>query len=131
MQMIKFAIAILLFAFGFAYCQAQNSDAASQYVYVKLSVFLPPIERGDKLEDPLDSFLKNRGVGECDGGGEMMSKPDASGKSHPEYSGLDVELTDFDRGIVLLKSELVKLGAPKGTVLEYERNGVKHSDPIE
>ena len=59
-----------------------------------------------------------------------MSAPDKDGKRSIDYVGLDVDLADFDRGLPILKSELIQLGVPEGTVLEYTRDGFKHSDPV-
>jgi len=59
-----------------------------------------------------------------------MSAPDQDGKRSIVYVGLDVDLSDFDRGLPLMKSELIRLGVPDGTVLEYARDGVKHSESV-
>ena len=52
-----------------------------------------------------------------------MSAPDADGKKSIEWVGLDVDLSDFQKGMPILKRELLRLGAPPATVLEYTRDG--------
>lgn len=52
-----------------------------------------------------------------------MSAPDADGKKNIEWVGVDVDLADFDKGMLILKRELLRLGAPAATVLEYKRDG--------
>jgi hypothetical protein len=88
-----------------------------------------PIDRGAKYEDPLDAVLKAEKVGEISGGGTMLA-PDKDGRKTIEYVVVDVDLSDFQKGMPILKWELIKLGVPKGTVLEYTRDNVKHSDPV-
>lgn len=97
--------------------------AAGVFVFVKIPESLTPIERGEKYEDPLDAALKREQLGEITGGGSQLSEPDAKEKRTVEWVGLDVELVDLERGIPLLKQELLRLGAPAGTTLEFKRAG--------
>lgn len=89
-----------------------------------------PLERGAKYEDPLDAILKKEKVGEVAGGGTQMSDQDKDGKRTIEWIGIDVDLTDFKRGLPILKSGLIKLGVPEGTILEYTRDGKDHSEKV-
>jgi hypothetical protein len=113
-----------------ASAQENSSSATSQFIFVKIYEQIMPIDRGKKYEDPLDAALKAKNIGEVSGGGTMLSKPDKEGNKTIEYVGVDVDLSDFDRGLPILKSELISLGVPAGTLLEYTRNGVKHSEPV-
>jgi hypothetical protein len=58
-------------------------------------------------------------------GGSQLSAPDADGKKSIEWVGVDVDLSDFDKGMPILKRELLRLSASAATVLEYTRDG-KH-----
>jgi len=128
--MTKFFWALISFLGLAASAQESLAQSVSQFIYVKIPEQIEPIARGEKYEDPLDAFLKGKGLGEVSGGGTMMSAPDKDGKKKIEYVGLDVDLSDFNGGLPILKEELIRLGVPKGTVLEYTRNGVNHSEPV-
>ena len=54
----------------------------------------------------------------------MLSALDAEGHRDIEWCGIDVDLLDPDAGLELLKAELKRLGAPKGTILEYTLDGI-------
>jgi hypothetical protein len=82
-----------------------------------------PIERGERYEDPLDFRLKATGHGEVTGGGTQMGPENADGTSEIAWVGVDVDLVDAEASLAALREELKKLKAPKGTILEYSRNG--------
>ena len=109
---------------------APQSTDGRTFVFVRVPEALQPLERGTKYEDPLHEALQRGGHGEVTGGGSSLSDPDANGKRHIEWVGLDIELRDLERGLPVLKSELVRLDAPRGTVLEYERGGVAVEEPL-
>ncbi len=88
------------------------------------------MERGAKYETPLDTALKKEGVGEVSGGGTQLSAPDANGRKSIEWVGLDVDLSDFEKGMPILKRELLRLGAPPTTVLQYTRGGRQIEEPL-
>jgi len=60
----------------------------------------------------------------------MLSAPDADGHREIEWCGIDVDLFDFEVGLNLIRTELTRLGAPKGTILEYTLYGVDHERDI-
>jgi len=103
--------------------QSETAAAKGQFVLVRIPEQIQPIERGAKYEEPLDAVLKREGVGEVSGGGTQLSAPDASGKKSIEWVGADVELSNFEKGMPILKRELLRLGAPPETILGYTRNG--------
>jgi hypothetical protein len=116
----------LLAALALAGCRPSKSvSARAQFVFVRIPEQIQPIDRGAKYEDPLDALLKKEAVGEVSGGGTQLSAPDANGKKTIEWVGLDVDLSDFEKGLPILKRELLRLGAPTNTILEYSRNGQK------
>ena len=93
-----------------------------QLVSVRIPEQLQPLDRGAKYEDPLDAALKKEAVGVVNGGDMQLSAPDADGKKSIEWVEVDVDLSDFERGMPILKRELLRLGAPPDTILEYSRN---------
>src|SRR5258706_13243618 len=102
---------------------SETAPDEPQLVLVWIPEQLQPLDRGAKYEDPLDAALKKEAVGEVNGGGTELSAPAADGKKSIEWVGVDVDLSDFERGMPILKRELLRLGAPAGTILEYSRNG--------
>jgi hypothetical protein len=101
----------------------EADTAATEFVFVKVPESIMPIDRGEKYEDPLDAALKRENLGEVTGGGSQLSEPDAEKRRTVEWVGLDIELIDLERGIPFLKQELLRLGAPVGTTLEFKRAG--------
>jgi hypothetical protein len=114
MKILRFLIALLLVTS----CSVGWAQSNSTFVFAKITDTVMPIERGTKYEDPLDAALKQARLGEVTGGGSSLSKD-----KKIEWVGVDIELTDLARGIPFVKSQLRRLGAPKGSKLEYEVNG--------
>jgi hypothetical protein len=83
------------------------------FLYVRIPGDIQPIDRGERFEDPLQAALDKEDLGEVTGGGSQMGE----GKS-VEFCGLDVEVTDRDRGLRLIREVMRRLGAPRGTVIE-------------
>jgi hypothetical protein len=124
--------AACLAAFGLGGCRPPATDQnKSQFVFVRIPEQIQPVERGAKYEDPLDGVLRKEAVGAVSGGGSQLSQPDADGKRTIEWVGVDVDLSDFDKGMPILKRELLRIGAPSGTILEYSRDGQKHEEPLQ
>ncbi|WGY70271.1 hypothetical protein KEC55_24815 [Burkholderia cepacia] len=97
---------------------------ARTFVFVEINESIMPIERGHKYEDPLDDALKKGNLGEVTGGGSMLSKDHAV-----EWVGIDVELTDLDKGLPFLKQKLIELGVQDG-MLEYRVQNRRFAVPI-
>ena len=110
--------------------EANATAADTVFVFVKVPESIMPIDRGEKYEDPLDAALKQEKLGEVTGGGSQLSEPDAEGRRSVEWVGLDVELTELARGIPFLKKQLLRLGAPAGTTLEFQREGNQVVEPL-
>jgi len=109
---------------------AEEASPPTVFVFVKVPENILPIARGEKYEDPLDHSLKQAHFGEVTGGGSQLSAPDKDGRRSVEWVGLDVEISDLQRGLALLKSELKRLGVHRGSTLEYSRDGKKVEEPI-
>lgn len=88
------------------------------YVFVKLDEVIQPADREARYERPLEAALREAGVGRVLGGVNSSTPEGAI-----EWVGLEVELTDYIRGIPLLRKKLAELGAPRGSTLEYRFNG--------
>ena len=64
----------------------------------------------DAVEDPLDDALADLGIGEVTGGGAGMG-----------FSNIDVEVTDLDIGLQVIRETLSSLGVAESTVIkQYE-----------
>src|SRR5437660_2752478 len=100
------------------------------FVFVRIPESLEPVERAAKYEDALEESLAASGVGVLTGGGAMLSAPDGDGHRDIEWCGIDIELCEFDAGLKLLRTELHRLDAPKGTVLEYTLDGISYQRDI-
>ncbi|MDR3456415.1 MAG: hypothetical protein P4N60_03125 [Verrucomicrobiae bacterium] len=72
-----------------------------------------PFKGRDIPEDALADALEKAKLGEVTGGG--------SGR---QTSAIDVEVTDFERGLKLIRRTLKKVGAPAST--EIHRHRPKH-----
>ena len=83
------------------------------FFYVRIPGNIQPIERAERFEDPLQAALENEELGEVTGGGSQMGE----GKT-VEFCGLDVEVTDRDRGLQVIRAVMRRLAAPPGTVIE-------------
>ena len=83
------------------------------FFYVRIPGNIQPIERGERFEDPLQAALDKEKLGEVTGGGSQMGE----GKT-VEFSGLDVEVTDHDKGLQIIREVMRRLNAPSGTVIE-------------
>ncbi len=96
------------------------------FLYIKLPIDLEPEDRMALYADPLEAALAKDGLGSITGGGSMENE-EGDGVA---WSGVDAELYDVEKGIAVLRRELVRLQAPQGTVLVYELNGQEFEDPV-
>lgn len=103
--------------------KAPVPESEKLFVFVRIPEAIMPLERGEKYEEPLDARLKAGGHGEVTGGGTQMGAKKADGTREIEWIGIDVEMVNADASLAALREELMKLNAPRGTVLEYSRNG--------
>ena len=90
------------------------------YVIATIPENIGPMERGAKYEDPLDELLEEHGIGEISGGGSSIDTE----AGEIEYVDIEIDLTDLDKGIPLVRETLRRLGAPPGSTLSFDRHGV-------
>jgi hypothetical protein len=88
--------------------------------YAKLNARILPLDRGDRYEDPLIEALAGNGYGEVTGGGTGQSE-----NGEIAYCGIDIDLFNVEEGVPFICEFLATRGAPKGSALEFERNGEK------
>lgn len=84
-----------------------------------------PVERGSKYEDPLQDALAKAKLGEVTGGGTALTK-----EKQIDYVGVDLELANLDTALELARKTLAACGAPKGSVLQYDKDGKSIELPI-
>ena len=102
-----------------------NTQNTTQFVFAKIYDTVMLIDRGTKYEDPLNELLQEQNLGEVTGGGTMQNKDGSI-----QYIGVDIELTNLDDALQVSRKKLRELGAPKGSVLEYEQDGKQIVLPI-
>jgi len=107
-----------------------GAQTERELVYVKLPESLMPLERGPRYEDPIQESLSAQRLGEVTGGGSQLGDPQPDGTRFIEFCGIDVEVTNLDRGRDLLRTRLAALGAPVGTELHFTIDGVKLQDEL-
>jgi hypothetical protein len=78
---------------------------------------IQPIARGERYEDPLQAALEAGHLGEVSGGGSSIDK-----EYGIQFVGVDIDLASLD-SVDLVKRILESAGAPKGSTLEFERDG--------
>jgi len=106
------------------------SQANPLFVYIKIPGDIEPFDRGERFADPLQEALESAELGTITGGGSQLSEPDSEGQRSVEFCGIDVDLYHLDKGLELLRKELVRLAAPPGTALLYELNGQEYEEPV-
>jgi hypothetical protein len=94
------------------------------FIFVVLPGDLEPDDRHARYEEPLDAELQLAGIGGVSGGGTGLGEENADGSRDIEFSGIDVDVTNLDAGLELLRVHLPILGCPPNTRLEYSNGGV-------
>lgn len=86
--------------------------------YAKINARIMPMDRGERYEDPLIDALEANGYANVTGAGTMQSD-----NGEIDFCGIDIDLIDIAKGVPFICETLTKLGAPKGSQLEYEVDG--------
>jgi hypothetical protein len=104
-----------------------GSFDVEQFIYVKIPGHIEPIERGE-IEDRIEPFLRETNLGEISGGGSQLGDARPDGTRPIEFCGIDIDATDRDAALELLRSLLPTLEVPAGTELHYTRQGIRLLD---
>lgn len=87
-------------------------------VFARIEEPLMPLQRGQKYEDPLNRALMQSGLGKVTGGGSVQGTDGSI-----EWISLDMQLVDLGEGLDFVRTKLLALGAPKGSVLKFKKGG--------
>lgn len=90
-----------------------------------MSIVIPgdidPFERHYRYSIHLDAELRLAGLGCSEGGGTLLLDPeDEDGEAEIAFCIMDVEATDIDGARALIRQHMPELGAPAGTLLQWE-----------
>jgi hypothetical protein len=99
-----------------------------QFVYIKIPEAIQPLDRASLFEDPIDSALAPRSLGHVSGGGSLLGHPLPEGTRPIEFCGIDVDTTDREVVLGILRELLPELGIPVGTELHYTAGRAKLQD---
>ncbi|MGC3998997.1 MAG: hypothetical protein QM767_16750 [Anaeromyxobacter sp.] len=108
----------------------QVDAAAERFVYVMIPEHIGPLARGEKYEEPIEAKLLKAGLGEVTGAGSALGDERPDGTRAVEFCGIDVDVTELDPALALLRELLPALGAPDGTELHYTRGGARLLDGL-
>ncbi len=98
------------------------------FVYVMIPGDIQPLMRGERFEDPLIEVLESFSVGSISGGGSQLGEPYPDGRPRVDFCGIDVDVTDRDRALGLIREKLVELNTPCGTEVHYTVGNAKLLD---
>ena len=94
-------------------------------VHVRLPDPLSPAARTVKYSDPLDEALRREKLGRVTGGGTQLTRD-----RRIVSVELDLELVDVEQGVPFVRHALRRLGAPPGSMVEFERFGLAVELPV-
>ena len=121
-SVVQLGVPIVMLWVGWGWLTAKRPDtrdeASDMYPHFVFAKIMDPIsatQRGRKYADPLQEALEERGCGEVSGGGT-----ETSADGQVAWIGLDIELSDLQGALDLTRRRLRELGAPPGSVLEYQ-----------
>jgi hypothetical protein len=94
-------------------------------VVARMWEYIEPVARGARYEDPLQDVLAAKKIGEVTGGGTQLGVTPGI-----EFVEIEMYLADCDGSIQSTAAALGELGAPVGSELQFERDGVKQTVPF-
>lgn len=100
------------------------------FIYIKIPNSIGPLERSEQYEEPIEEKLQQAALGTVSGGGSQLGDKQPDGTHSIEFCGLDVDVTNLEAALKLLRTELLLLNAPNGTELQYTKNGVRLQDEL-
>jgi hypothetical protein len=94
------------------------------FVYAKMWEAIQPIDRSERYEDPLEAALEAGRLGEVSGGGSSFDQ-----EKGIQFVGIDIELASLG-SLALVKQVLEQAGAPRGSELQFRRDGTPDAVPF-
>ncbi|HLW66731.1 MAG TPA: hypothetical protein VKS79_15560 [Gemmataceae bacterium] len=104
---------------------AQSKEAEPVFAYAQINAKIMPMDRGEQFEDPLMEEFEKNGYGAVTGGGTQLGN-----QNEIAYCGIDIDLFDLEKGVPFVCQFLSERGAPKGSKLSYEADGMKMEVPF-
>jgi hypothetical protein len=95
------------------------------FAYAQLNARVQPLDRGERYEDPLIEAISQKGWAEVTGGGTQMGE-----NGEIDYCGIDLDLQDVEKAVPLVCEVLERCGAPRGSKLTFELDGVEKTVPF-
>ena len=121
-SVFQLGVPIVMLWIGWGWLTAKRQDAGAEvpetyphFVFAKIMDPISATERGRKYADPLHEALEERSCGKVSGGGT-----ETGNGGRVAWVGLDIELADLEGALELTRHRLRELGAPPGSVLEYQ-----------
>jgi hypothetical protein len=110
---------------GMARDSAVDRDRFPHLVIARIPEHIEPMDRGARYEDPLQDALAIRDLGMITGGGSQLT-------ADAEISFVDVEmaLVDLGEALDVATRILEEAGAPVGSQLRFEQDGVDVERPF-
>jgi hypothetical protein len=81
-----------------------------------------------QLADKVDQVLRENGLGSVAGWGNSLGEALPDGSRPVAYTRIDVDVSDVQLAVALLKANLPSFGAPAGTHIHYTADGRRHKD---
>jgi len=83
---------------------------------------LDPFERHERFTLYIDAELRMSGLGSAGGGWQVREYDEADDEDDGRvlYSMIDADVTELETGLALIRDQLVELGCPPGTLVQYD-----------
>lgn len=108
--------------------EQEDQFDVEQFVYVKIPSAIQPVDRGTMFEDPIDAALGPGYLGHVSGGGSLLGDTRPDGTRSIVFCGIDIEATDREAVLQILRAILPSLGIPLATELQYTSGGTRLQD---
>jgi hypothetical protein len=99
-----------------------------QFIYIKIPGAIQPSDRSDIFEGPIDMALASGKLGHVSGGGTLLGRTRPDGIRPIEFCGIDINTTDRETALKVLRNLLPALCVPLGTELHYTAEGIRLQD---
>jgi hypothetical protein len=104
---------------------AVDRERFPHLVIARIPEHIEPMDRGARYEDPVQDALAIRELGMVTGGGSQLTAAAEIG-----YVDVELALADLDGALDIVQRILEEAGAPIGSQLLFEQNGVDTERPF-